>query len=49
MDKDIYEKQQRILLMDYNAAFYRWLFCSEKDRREAKEILDKYRHLYFST
>lgn len=45
----IYEAQQKSLLMDYNEAYYRWVFCAEKDKEKNKAILDKYRHLYFSS
>lgn len=33
---------------EYNVAYYRWLFCPESEKAEAKRLLDIWRHKYFS-
>jgi hypothetical protein len=35
-DPDVYEAQQKVLLMDYNRAYYKWLFCPESEKEDAK-------------
>lgn len=36
-------------LADYNEAYYRWLYCPEKDKQMNKERLDKVRSLWFNS
>lgn len=44
-----YESYMSHLSYEYDRAYYRWLFCPESEVREAKRLLDIWRHKYFST
>jgi hypothetical protein len=33
---------------EYNVAYYRWVFCPESERVEAKRLLDIWRHKWFT-
>ncbi len=43
-----YKAQMRNIENEYNIAYYRWLFCPESEKAEAKRILDIWRHKYFT-
>lgn len=45
---EIYRVQMTYIEMEYNQAYYRWVFCPENERNEAKRLLDIWRHKYFS-
>lgn len=44
----IRQAREASILMDYNEAYYRWVFGPEKDEKADHERLAKLRHLYFS-
>lgn len=46
--KDVQRAQDSVALMDYNEAYYRWVFGPEKDEKANHERLLKMRHIYFS-
>lgn len=33
---------------NYNVSYYRWLFCPEIEKSEAKRLLDIWRHKFFN-
>ena len=41
-------REYNMALMDYNEAYYRWVFGPEKDEKANHERLLKMRHIYFS-
>jgi hypothetical protein len=41
------ESQYEYILHKYNEAYYRWLFCPENEKTEAKWYLDIWRHKWF--
>ena len=48
MEESVRQSRDAVALMDYNEAYYRWLFGSEKDEKANAERLAKWRHIYFS-
>jgi len=47
-DEDVRKAIYDRTLMNYNEAYYRWVFCPESEKKRAKDILDKYRHIWFN-
>ena len=48
MDEAAYKAQMAQIEMEYNKAYYRWMFCPESEVEEAKRMLDIWRHKYFT-
>lgn len=48
MDDDTYKVQMGYIEQEYNRAYYHWLFCPENEVKEAKRMLDIWRHKYFT-
>lgn len=48
MDDDGYKSQISYIELEYNRAYYRWVFCPDAEKKEAKRLLDIWRHKYFT-
>lgn len=47
-NESVRKAHEDMALMDYNEAYYRWVFCPESEKDRVKDILDKYRHIWFN-
>lgn len=48
MNEIAYASMMRELLHLYNEAYYRWVYCPENEKKEAKERLDILRSKFFN-
>lgn len=48
-DEDVRKAQYDIALMNYNEAYYRWVFGPEKDEKHNALVLAKMRHIWLSS
>jgi hypothetical protein len=48
MTEEVYKAQIAQIQHEYDKAYYRWLFCPDNQKTEAKWFLDIWRSKFFS-